>query len=1159
MILLSIEKNILRFLEKTKTNEFYKEFAKLYSQFTHLLHNEPGLRNWDKKKTNDTLDYALNIMIAALKLKEINSQSEWKDYLKKAAEILELLILPKLNKQESPNDLISAAIYQIAGYPACSLGVLKRLAPNLIYSDILVNFLQNKFSKMLGFFPNIWTHIEKIPDGSEEKLILTSYVIAFQKFYALTRWNDNHNFNKLKEEFQFLHQNFMLYSDENSYLLSKLNNILIEIFWEKSFRNIFSKYSEDFSKIGKEVIEKYIRLNFTIDKNALWESQIESIEKIFNNESFLVCTPTGSGKTTIAEIAIIHSLFSTKLNQVDEFKRIVLYIVPSRALASEIESKFSKIFSQLTPKAIKITHLYGGTDWGVTDTIISSDEPTVLICTWEKSEALMRTIGVLLLKRLSCVIIDEVHNIQFSDPSMKQLIENKSRSLKLEFFLARLFGLIDFNFCRIIALSAVAKDIEKEIKNWITSNPNGLISNNYRSTRQLIGKLEYNSKNQYNLTYDIGNGKDLTFIDSGIKRKPYIKNLIPAPKLPSKWNNKINQLKERKQGQETISRPYCLWAAIKLAEKDIIGKNCTILISITQNIEAYIKEFPIFLEFWKNDIKFFQRPMNGENKILYDRCLKIYEDFFSNNSIEYLLLKKGIVIYQSNTPSSIFKYIIKLIENHVINIVIATSSLSEGVNLPFEIIIFPSLFRSGDPINIQEFQNLAGRVGRPGVSSEGKMLVFLHYYNKRLIKSYEIFIKDISKMIERKNSPRSAFLELLHLIYSQWSNISGSTDENLFFNWLESVDPLLKSDRDIELKKAVDNLDYFIISAIVEMEEIKNIDPMDLENKLKIIWSKTYAYHIIQNESFWEKVYLKRAKSIYLKIYPDKKVRKNIYKSTTNPKSAFEVINISQDIENLLVSTEKYSIWSNSERYTFFEKLFTYIGSIDKFRFGQSKLDWKIYLKWWFRIIPHSHPSIKSISKSKLYEYVRNNFLHLFNWGYSCVLSYLTYKNSNDEIFQPDLTNWEKLKIPWIALWIKDMVNEGTMEPIAVLLLSGRICTTRAEAEQEAKQYYIKYNKLSTSELYKISRIKNWVETLKITNSIQDINFEFKIKTLIINENLTKKFIYIFPVLNENITWYSFDGDKIVITEKPESFNYSYIENYDFTWDGKAISYEKYI
>src|SRR3546814_8721803 len=82
-----------------------------------------------------------------------------------------------------------------------------------------------------------------------------------------------------------------------------------------------------------------------------------------------------------------------------------MYLVPSRALAGEVEAKLrSELGSDMT-----ITALYGGADWGITDAWLTGDQQTVFIESVEKDEARMRYLGPILGAWLRLIISDEAH------------------------------------------------------------------------------------------------------------------------------------------------------------------------------------------------------------------------------------------------------------------------------------------------------------------------------------------------------------------------------------------------------------------------------------------------------------------------------------------------------------------------------------------------------------------------------------------------------------------------------------------------------------------------------------------------------------------------------------------------------------------------------
>ena len=114
---------------------------------------------------------------------------------------------------------------------------------------------------------------------------------------------------------------------------------------------------------------------------------------------------------------------------------VALYIVPSRALAGEVEAKLT---SELG-RDITVTGLYGGADWGITDYWLTSEQPVVLIATVEKAEALMRYLGPLLTARMRLLIIDEAHQVvpEANEATRLSFSEHSNRAVRLEGLVSR--------------------------------------------------------------------------------------------------------------------------------------------------------------------------------------------------------------------------------------------------------------------------------------------------------------------------------------------------------------------------------------------------------------------------------------------------------------------------------------------------------------------------------------------------------------------------------------------------------------------------------------------------------------------------------------------------------------------------------------------------
>jgi hypothetical protein len=101
-------------------------------------------------------------------------------------------------------------------------------------------------------------------------------------------------------------------------------------------------------------------------------------------------------------------------------------------LAAEVEGRLAQDLRGIAANPVTVTGLYGGVDWGPTDAWIQTDRPTVVICTFEKADALLSYLGVLFLDRVRLVIIDEAHMVEQEEARLSGLEDGSSRAFRLE-------------------------------------------------------------------------------------------------------------------------------------------------------------------------------------------------------------------------------------------------------------------------------------------------------------------------------------------------------------------------------------------------------------------------------------------------------------------------------------------------------------------------------------------------------------------------------------------------------------------------------------------------------------------------------------------------------------------------------------------------------
>lgn len=192
-------------------------------------------------------------------------------------------------------------------------------------------------------------------------------------------------------------------------------------------------------------------------------AQEKSIKKgLLEGRNLLVCTPTASGKTLIAELAALKSIL--------EGKGKAVYIVPLKALASEKYRNFKKKYGNIVKVALSIG------DIDRSDPYIA--EYDLIITTSEKLDSLIRHHSPW-ISSVKTIIVDEIH-----------LLNDAERGPTLEILLTILKHLLKNS--QIIGLSATIGNAE-ELAEWLQAD---LVVDDWRPVKlhkgiYYDGKIEF--------------------------------------------------------------------------------------------------------------------------------------------------------------------------------------------------------------------------------------------------------------------------------------------------------------------------------------------------------------------------------------------------------------------------------------------------------------------------------------------------------------------------------------------------------------------------------------------------------------------------------------------------------------------------------------------
>ncbi|TNE57118.1 MAG: DEAD/DEAH box helicase, partial [Sphingomonadales bacterium] len=397
----------------------------------------------------------------------------------------------------------------------------------------------------------------------------------------------------------------------------------------------------------------------------LWPSQREAARRSTDvTDDLVVALPTSAGKTRVAEIAALMTLSSA---------RRVLIVTPLRALSAQTERSFRKTFA---PLGFSVSSLYGasGLSAGDEDALRTRE---IIIATPEKLDFALRS-DPSLIDDVGLIVLDEGHMIGPSE-----------REIRYETLVQRLLRRTDAQSRRIVCLSAILPSGEEldDLTAWIRSDePGAPVLSDWRPTRQRFGTLTWRGQDAL-LRLDLN--RNGPFIDKFVVQKPARgKEKLPYPRKTSHLT---------------------LFAAWEFAGQ---GKRTLIFSTQANWVEGFGKQV----------VDLCKRGYLGsllEDEAPIARALEVGKEWLGEDHPAVASLKAGVAIHHGRLPSPFLRELETLLSEGVLKVIVASPTLSQGLNLNAAVMLVPYLVRRGEKIKGEEFANVAGRAGRAFVDVEG--------------------------------------------------------------------------------------------------------------------------------------------------------------------------------------------------------------------------------------------------------------------------------------------------------------------------------------------------------------------------------------------------------------------------------------------------------
>jgi len=423
----------------------------------------------------------------------------------------------------------------------------------------------------------------------------------------------------------------------------------------------------------------------------LWESQTRAIQQGILDvpliddaveeqvpQHFVVSMQPGAGKSLIAEMVIVRALSASS-------SQLCLYITPARILVEQVLGDFRKRLRRLglLPASAASAALSLADALGIFDS-------KILISTPEKLNSLLAKrhdesshwSRLLTPERVRLIVVDEAHLI--AGPN--------DRGILLEMLLLRLMHL--YPHVQIVFQSAVIGNSES-VSSWLnrgSANPadSAIKVDDWAPTDLVYAVLRRDGTIEYE------DGVEIEVIDRrdmrGATKPPVL--LALRYSLPRQLTTLVF----------VSSQPRTSRLAISIAA----SRNDIARLPLSRGLERLIT----VVERELKALGVATSQLEGEEEFPLITCLR-----------------RRVAFHHAGLPSPIRTGIEQAVREGDIDIVVATTTLAEGVNLPVSCVIVADLYfydparQRSEAIPKMLVRNIAGRAGRPYHDTRGEVII----------------------------------------------------------------------------------------------------------------------------------------------------------------------------------------------------------------------------------------------------------------------------------------------------------------------------------------------------------------------------------------------------------------------------------------------------
>ena len=388
------------------------------------------------------------------------------------------------------------------------------------------------------------------------------------------------------------------------------------------------------------------------------------------HRAVVVSLPTSSGKTLIAEFRMLQAL-----NQFDHERGWVAYLAPTRALVNQLAVRLRRDFAPLDVVVEKVSPALD-IDGIEADMLTDEDKNwqfRVLVTTPEKLDLMLRGDWEAKIGRpLTLVVVDEAHNLAAA---------SGGRGLKLELLLATMNR--ECQFAQFLLLTPFIPNAAK-IAQWLSPDSNKTVelAIDWSPNDRVIaiaepvqgakrGEFAIQLVTQHTTRHTLSITDELKFQDC----QPLNLKWSDVSRSPGKLAAATAQvLCQRGTVIVLVDKPHNSWGVAKALKVE------------ENRLDTQSEDLA--------HIRLFLEDEMGKDFPLID------------------LLTYGIGVHHAGLSEDVRTLVEWLTEQGMLNVLVATTTIAQGVNFPVTGVVFAShQYPYGQDLSPEDFWNIAGRAG----------------------------------------------------------------------------------------------------------------------------------------------------------------------------------------------------------------------------------------------------------------------------------------------------------------------------------------------------------------------------------------------------------------------------------------------------------------